>query len=138
MRLDRQQKTSPEIDLGSFADIAFLLIIFFILTTTFLKPAGEPVEVPAGQTGEQQEEKQPTVNIAADGALLFNDDPVDLEELKRALQDLNLPNREPDRRSVILDVAPEVPYDRYFDVVMIISRAGGVVAQMEYAPGEES
>ena len=40
MKLKTRQPRGPEINVGSFADIAFLLIIFFILPATFLKPAG--------------------------------------------------------------------------------------------------
>ncbi|MBM4031608.1 MAG: biopolymer transporter ExbD, partial [Planctomycetes bacterium] len=43
----RKQRPFFEPEVTSFADIAFLLIIFFILTTTFVVPAGQKLDIPA-------------------------------------------------------------------------------------------
>ena len=47
MRLIRRKRESPEIPLSSTADVAFLLLIFFIATTVFSIDEGLPLILPA-------------------------------------------------------------------------------------------
>jgi biopolymer transport protein ExbD len=47
MRLMRRKRESPEIPLASTADVAFLLLIFFIATTVFSIDEGLPLILPA-------------------------------------------------------------------------------------------
>jgi biopolymer transport protein ExbD len=47
MRLMRRKRESPEIPLVSTADVAFLLLIFFIATTVFSIDEGLPLILPA-------------------------------------------------------------------------------------------
>ena len=64
--------------MGAFSDIAFLLIIFFVLTTTFAKFQGTTVNLPSGAEGESEEnEKQITVVLDA-GKIHLNDNPENL------------------------------------------------------------
>ncbi|MBN1503866.1 MAG: biopolymer transporter ExbD [Candidatus Eisenbacteria bacterium] len=47
MRLVRRKRESPDIPLASTADVAFLLLIFFIATTVFSLDEGLPLILPA-------------------------------------------------------------------------------------------
>jgi len=47
MRLMRRKRESPEIPLASTADVAFLLLIFFISSTVFSIDEGLPLILPA-------------------------------------------------------------------------------------------
>lgn len=135
----RDQKENKEIDVGAFADIAFLLIIFFILTTTFDKPFGDSMDIPAGKEGKESEDEVPTVNLTKEGILWGKDqENISLEQLRTRLVSMNLQEKHPDERTVILDCAPEVIYNQYYAVVMAVTKAGGVVALMEYQDGGES
>ena len=58
---------------------------------------------------------------------------VSLPELKSKLMKLNLPAKPEKDRMVIVEMAAEVEWDRYFKVVTAISQAGGVVAIVEDA-----
>ncbi len=44
-------KLPPRIDLTAMVDLAFLLITFFLLTTSLAKPRAMPIAMPVGQTG---------------------------------------------------------------------------------------
>jgi biopolymer transport protein ExbD len=55
----KKSKVSDEIPSSSMADIAFLLLIFFLVTTTFPKDKGLPIILP--QEAEQQEVSQKNV-----------------------------------------------------------------------------
>lgn len=137
----RKDRAKAEIETGSFSDISFLLIIFFVLTTTFEKATGRAVDIPSASPPEQQvreeEKKTPTVNIMAD-RILFGmgeaesaGEQVSLAELKVRLLKLALPSKPEKDRMVIVEMADDVVWDRYFKVVTTVAEAGGVVALVE-------
>jgi len=133
MRLARKSRPFPDVDVTSFGDLAFLLIIFFILTTTFVKPMGSRLTIPSGTSDPNRKSDKdfPTINISAD-RILFNKDEVSFDELRRKLAGMKLPERREEERIIIVEAAPDVPFDRYFKVVTAVSRSGGILAIVEY------
>ena len=55
----RQRRVSPEIPTASMADIAFLLIVFFLVTTTMYQDKGLSLVLPP--VGETKEVKQKNI-----------------------------------------------------------------------------
>ena len=125
-----------EIDIPSFSDIAFLLIIFFILTTSLNRPMGRIIDMPSTSTPDQQKSNAttPSVNILADRIMFVEGEgsgkEVTLSELRSDLMSRGLAAASESDRMVLLEVAPEVPYERYFQVITMISEAGGIVAML--------
>jgi biopolymer transport protein ExbD len=122
-----------EPEVTSFADIAVLLIIFFILTTTFVVPAGNRLEIPsATQDPAKSQQKPPTVTLAGSDIMYGpRGDRISLEGLRRQLLAENFKAKPPDRRIVVVTSRPDVAYQLYFDVVMAITDAEGVLAIIE-------
>ena len=115
----------------SFSDIAFLLIIYFLVATTLVRVQAITADLPSGEKAEQaQSEKTPIVNLRG-GQLFFNDTPVGLAALEERLAALDLVNREPEKRVIMLETAQGTPYDIYFRALAAISGSGGVVALVE-------
>ena len=129
---NRKKRGTPEIDVGAFSDIAFLLIIFFILTTTFIKPAGDEIEIPSGTQDQSKKQKQLTV-VLKGGDILFGEKSkkVELPELKKLLADQKFKSKDPSKRMVLLETHKDVIYDQYYKVVMAINGADGVLALVE-------
>lgn len=50
--LERKERVSDEIPTASMADIAFLLLIFFLTTTVFNEEKGLPIVLPEAETEE--------------------------------------------------------------------------------------
>jgi biopolymer transport protein ExbD len=78
----------PEVNAGSMADIAFLLLIFFLVTTTIETDAGldrmlPPIEPPDIDV-VIKEKNIFTVNINKNGQLLVEEELLDLKELRSA------------------------------------------------------
>ncbi|MFW6132386.1 MAG: ExbD/TolR family protein [Planctomycetota bacterium] len=137
MPLRRRERLEAEINVGAFADIAFLLIIFFILATTLIQLRGQELDIPAGKEQPQEAEQTwPTVSIDTD-AIRWGEQaaPVDMDALRAKLAGLNLPDKDPDERFVVLNAAPGVSYQRYFRTVLAISKAGGVLAIIDRDKG---
>ena len=139
MKLKRKEHDDGKIDVGSFSDIAFLLIIFFILTTTFTKIAGNKIEIPSGSSEpSESEQKQLSVTLSAE-SILYGEDAksISIDELRTALEKEKFETKEPDDRMVVLETDGAVLYERYFQVVMAIDDAGGVLTLVDHAGGEE-
>ncbi|MEO0507039.1 MAG: biopolymer transporter ExbD [Bacteroidota bacterium] len=83
-----RRKGAPEVNAGSMADIAFLLLIFFLVTTTIETDAGldrmlPPMEPPDEDVIIKQKNIF-TVNINKNGQLLVEDDLMNLKDLRTA------------------------------------------------------
>jgi|GEM_PF-325786 len=132
MKLKRDNRPVTDVDVTSFSDLAFLLIIFFILTTTFTRPMGAKVTIPSGTSDPQKkaETEYPTINLSST-TLVFNKEPVSLEQFRRRLQNLRLEARKEEERIIVLESAPDVPFEQYLKVVTAVSKAGGILALVE-------
>ena len=82
MRLKRSN-VSDEIPTASMADIAFLLIIYFMVTTTFAATRGLDFSLPKEEDTPPMIEKEEAVliEIQAGGALIVDQKPMRLEEI---------------------------------------------------------
>lgn len=124
----RRRKGSGKVMVDSFADLAFLLIIFFLVAATLIKTRGFMAELPAGDPAEDDPgEKQPTVALL-DNSLQWNGTELTLPELRGRLVELDLPQQPESRRIIIIEAAPAVEYERYYQVWSAIAQAGGIVA----------
>src|SRR5690606_37514440 len=84
-----RRNSAPEVNAGSMADIAFLLLIFFLVTTTIETDAGldrmlPPIEPPIEQDVVIRQKNIFTVNINRNGQLLVEDQLMSLENLREA------------------------------------------------------
>lgn len=79
----------PEVNAGSMADIAFLLLIFFLVTTTIETDAGldrmlPPIEPPDSDVVIKQKNIF-LVNVNKYGQILADEQPVELADLRAAV-----------------------------------------------------
>lgn len=123
-----KQLTDEAIPTVSLIDISFLLIIFFILTTTFQKGTGFVTDIPGGEKGMvQQQQKTPTIGLRAN-KIIFNDESVTMQELRKKLADLRLDQQTGDGKVVLLEASENIPYQDYFETMAMVSAAGGAIA----------
>ncbi len=86
------RRATPEVNAGSMADIAFLLLIFFLVTTTIEKDKGIARQLPPMDEIDQPDVviKQKNlfiVNVNKDDQLLVEDDLMQLKDLRQAAID---------------------------------------------------
>ena len=75
MKFKRGRRENVEINLASLIDVVFILLLFFVVTTTFTRETRMQVDLPEAATGtppEQTELTQLEVVIAADGSYALN------------------------------------------------------------------
>ena len=131
-RYSREKKhRSGEIPTGSFSDIAFLLIIYFLVATTLVKVKTITADLPSGEKAAQTEsDKTPIVNLRG-SEIFLNDKKMDMEMLDARLAALELAEKEPGDRVIMLESAKGTPYQNYFQALATISANDGVVAIVE-------
>jgi len=88
MKLSRDTKVSDEIPTSSMADIAFLLIIYFMITTTFAATQGLDFQLPKDDQNTPQVEKEESVliEIRPSGQLIVDQQPMQLDEILEYLK----------------------------------------------------
>jgi biopolymer transport protein ExbD len=143
MAIKRQTRGASEINMGPFADIAFLLIIFFILATSLIRPMGRLVSMPtAAEAKEKEKSENLTIDVRQQELLFGRDEknlePVDIDQLRQNLMALDLPQQPDKERMVVVNLADGVKFERFYQVIAAISRAGGVVTLIEEEGGEAS
>ncbi|MGH9341581.1 MAG: ExbD/TolR family protein [Acidobacteriota bacterium] len=115
MRIKSRLRTTPEVPTASMADIAFLLIIFFMLTAVFTSTKGLefafPKEDPT-QTNVQPEESI-HIKIVGEGQFVVDRTPMSLQETGGYIQAKMQEN--PDK-PVIIQTEGDVPYYVMVDV----------------------
>jgi len=86
MQFRRPRSLSTRLDATPMADTVFLLLIFFMLSTSFVVQPGIQVRLPKAITSEIQLKKDLMLTITAENILFLNEQPITLEELGEALQ----------------------------------------------------
>jgi biopolymer transport protein ExbD len=131
-RRDRGGDEALEVPVQSFSDIAFLLIIFFILVTSLTQIAGIVTDIPSGQKAEAKSEKTNIVSIH-NGEIALNDAELSVESLRKKLKGLKLEKKKGDEKIIMLEATGKVAYQQYYEVMTSITAAGGVIAIVQDA-----
>lgn len=100
-KFKRRSGSSESVPTASLADIAFLLLIFFMVTTVFREERDRPIEWPEAEATEDIDEKRDNILnvwVEQNGDIWINDEPVPMEEVSDVVQPLWV---ESDRRLVV-------------------------------------
>ena len=89
MALKKKSKVSAEFSMSSLTDIIFLLLIFFMLTSSVVTPNALNLKMPGSSTSSVTvSEKPDDVTITRKGTLLVNGRTTSKGELDRKLNDI--------------------------------------------------
>lgn len=90
MNFRPRRRGSVDVPLVSMIDVVFLLLIFFMVTTTFNRETELKIQLPEAKGTERQPEKQLELAIDAEGRYYVNKHEVinqSLETLKKAIRE---------------------------------------------------
>ncbi|MCC5936667.1 MAG: biopolymer transporter ExbD [Lunatimonas sp.] len=119
MALQSKNKIESAFSMSSMTDIIFLLLIFFMLTSSFITPSGLPVNLPSSETSDIVMQEV-TVSVTKDLRFSVNDKRVTREEIKRELEALLREKK----GHVVLHIDKEVPVEYLVEI-------GGIAATLE-------
>jgi biopolymer transport protein ExbD len=123
----KSAEASQEVPTSSLADIAFLLLIFFMVTTVFQTDRDRPIEWTEAQAAQKIDEKQKNIlNIwmEQNGTVFINDQPHTMEQVTTVVAPLYAASE----RALVISIRGdrEVPY-RFIDQLQTALVAAGVV-----------
>ena len=86
MNLKSKHKVDAGFSMSSMTDVIFLLLIFFMLTSSFITPSGLPVNLPSSKSSEIVMQKV-SVTISKDLQYFVNEKQVSIGQLEGVLRD---------------------------------------------------
>ncbi len=120
MQFPREEAEEGGLGITPLVDVVLLLLIFFLVTTSFTEPR-MALELPEAASGEASTE-QPilTVTLGEDGSLRLGDEEVDLSGLATRLAELEVPEEE----ELELRAGDQVAHGRVVEVLDLARQAG--------------
>ncbi|HOZ46184.1 MAG TPA: biopolymer transporter ExbD [Candidatus Hydrogenedentes bacterium] len=84
----RKRKRKPTINITPLIDVMFLLLIFFMVSSTFREHTAIDIALPTAQTASSHPQAPLEIVVRKSGDLYFGTEPVDEQALKRALTEV--------------------------------------------------
>lgn len=124
--LKRKSKVASAIPDSSLADMAFLLLIFFMVSTTFKRESTREYVPPEAESTQKREEPRKDVlhvYIEKDGSVYINDARLNMDQVSEIVRPLYAENR-----ALILQLRADrdVPYSTIDQVQKEFQQAGAV------------
>lgn len=124
----RRNKLLVEPPAGASSDIAFILIVFFLVCASVQPEQGRPQVIPKTEEepDKQEQDKNTKVKLTRTVAIL-NDDAVADDTFFPRINALLAPKSKPEDRVVMLKSEKDVSYERWISFMSQIEKAGGIV-----------
>ena len=123
MRFERRLKPIAGVDLVPMIDVVFQLVIFFMLSSTFIQTPGIALNMPESSSAEPVVMTKMVVTILPDETVYLNDTLYSLKDLDAALKALPENVRE-ELSSVVVDGDTEVNYGLMIRVMDVLRHNG--------------
>ena len=88
----RVEEDDNEINITPMLDVVFIMLIFFIVTASFVKEAGIDVNRPSAQTAVKQEKANILIAISETGEVWIDRRKVDIRQVRANIERLHAEN----------------------------------------------
>ncbi len=120
----KQQQAAEEdneINLTPMLDVVFIMLIFFIVTASFIKEAGIDVNRPDAFTAERQEDAAILIAISANDEIWIDRREVEPRGLREAIEKLHLENP---RGSIVIQADENSTHEKLVAVMEAAKQVG--------------
>ena len=132
-KLQGNDAKNNELNLTPLIDAVFLLLVFFMVTSVFVKATQLKVELPiAANYDKIDQEKKLNLLISAEGQLEFNSQLVSMGQLARVLEDERLRSGS---STLIVTADAQTPHGYVLDAMEMAVMAG--VSKIDLETGED-
>lgn len=94
MRRRRGQEDDAEINITPMLDIVFIMLIFFIVTTSFVKETGIDVSRPTAQTAQKKPKGSILIAVRENGEIWMNKREIELRAVRANVERAHAENPE--------------------------------------------
>ncbi|MDM7859826.1 biopolymer transporter ExbD [Alteromonas sp. ASW11-36] len=116
------QDQEASVDITPMLDVVFIMLIFFIVTATFVKLSGIEVDAPQASTSVVQEKANILIAIDANNKVWINRREVDVRALRPNIERLHAENP----KGIVVIQADRMSRNEVLVQVMDASRKAGV------------
>ena len=124
----RKKAERPHIEIAPLVDIIFLLLIFFMLSSNFIKPMIK-MELPKALFEEKLEKVDLVITVTGENEIYVNKDRVEIEGLKETLVEKMASLGKYD---VIFRGDKHIGYDMFVEILDIAKSAGAISFSVEH------
>lgn len=131
MRKRKTLRKEVSVPVSSMGDIAFLLIIFFMVCSNFVKESAVKLEPPRAPDLEQVKESPASVAVNRDGTIFLNGQSVpDAEAIEWGVAALIKDKASVEGRTVLFKCDREIDREVYEPVLDAIAKAGARISAL--------
>jgi biopolymer transport protein ExbD len=120
-RWNAAQEEENEINMTPMLDVVFIMLIFFIVTASFVKEAGIEVQKPSAQTAERKERASILIAIDESGDVWVDRRRVDVRAVAANVERLRAENPQ---GGVVIQADKESKNGKLVQVMDAVRRAG--------------
>ena len=117
MGLKKKSKVSAEFSMSSLTDIIFLLLIFFMLTSSLIVPHALNLRLPGTESRATVTSDPSHINITRTGSIVYNGQTVTLNQLQREFRRESDQRGTENRYTVAVTVHPNAKIEHVVDVL---------------------
>jgi len=121
MQFKTKRKKKVLINITSLIDVLFLLLIFVMVSSTFLEQPGIKLELPHAQSAVVLEQKEYTLFVDKKGKIFFNSNEVVIEDLEGKLKGALSQMKD---KSLILKADQDVSHGTVVKIMDIVKKSG--------------
>ena len=118
---EEKKKKSLGINITPLIDVMFILLIFFMVSSSFVEQPGMKLELPAMKSQEVAKVEKMALYVSEEGELFLNDLPVTIDSLSNLIK-RTMPNIE--EKTLVLKADRAVEHGLVVQVMDIAKRSG--------------
>ncbi len=123
MRFERRLKTRTNIELIPLIDVVFQLLVFFMVSSTFILTPGISLILPRSTTSEPVVMTKLVMTVLSKDEIYLNKEKYDIEGLDRRLSELTAEEKE-EIKTVVVEGDERVSYSLLVEVLDVLRMNG--------------
>jgi biopolymer transport protein ExbD len=116
MRFERRLKTRTNVELIPLIDVVFQLVVFFMVSTTFILTPGISLVLPRSTTSEPVVMTKLVITVLSGDEIYLNKERYDIEGLKQRLSELTEEEKE-EIKTVVVEGDGSISYNLLVEVL---------------------
>ena len=121
MEFKTQKKKATLINITSLIDVLFLLLIFMMVSSTFMEEPGIKLDLPETKSAPSVKKSEYTLSVKQGGELYLNEKSVLLGDLESSLKSTLAEMKD---ESLILKGDTNIPYGQVVKIMDIVKKSG--------------